>query len=304
MRWSGINSFNTSINLFSSNIQNDVPFLSDYFNSSNPAFEQITDASPSSLYSQSQIFDCLANLTQQLPCPFANSSTCSSPYEAQFQVEYCSESNPASAESMISREMLNNSTQWFEGTLKMAELFDNLSVPQSEITNMVNEVQSFTALIGNYENEIQDGIDFGSVVIKNLEIAFYVFYGFILLMGLVGIVSLCMAYLFNIFKCRYLMYIIWYVFFLLSLLLFVTSGIFLTTSIFTYDTCVAYPYFFNNQTNFKNLHFEESEIGDVFNTCFFTTDNQTSIFSALNKSTILESFGTINSEYEKTMPSP
>lgn len=61
------------------------------------------------------------------------------------------------------------------------------------------------------------------------------------------------------------MYLLWYVYALLSILFFVGAGLFLSGSIFTFDTCSAYPYYFANETNFKTLNFTNTEqLGNIF----------------------------------------
>jgi hypothetical protein len=129
-----------------------------------------------------------------------------------------------------------------------------------------------------------------------------VFYSVILGVSLLGIVSLCMPYFCNVFKCRYFMYFFWYMFFLLSLLLFIASGFFMSSSIFTYDTCLAYPYYFNNQTNFNNLKFADPQINSIFSTCFFGPQNS-SIFVGFNNTSILTQFGMLYSQYQSAQPS-
>ena len=120
---------------------------------------------------------------------------------------------------------------------------------------------------------------------NNIEIAFYVFYSFIILLGLIGLTSICCVYYCLSFKCKYMMYFLWYVYALLAILFFVGAGLLLGSSIFTYDTCTAYPYYFNNQTNFNTLTFGSEQLGSIFQTCFYT--NSTSMFKALTTSDIL-----------------
>lgn len=75
--WSGINNFQSSINLFSVNIQNNVPFLAQYFNSANTAYSQIVDTTAGSSYAGSQTFACQVSASA-VSCPFP--SGCPSPY--------------------------------------------------------------------------------------------------------------------------------------------------------------------------------------------------------------------------------
>jgi hypothetical protein len=58
----------------------------------------------------------------------------------------------------------------------------------------------------------------------------------------------------------------------------IAAGLFFSASIFTYDTCTSYPYYFQNQTNFKQLTFASGQAGEIFESCFF--ENATSIFDA------------------------
>lgn len=51
---------------------------------------------------------------------------------------------------------------------------------------------------------------------------------------------------------------------LLAILIFVAAGLFLSGSIFTYDGCSAYPYYFQNKTNFNSLTFANQNTGDIF----------------------------------------
>lgn len=137
-----------------------------------------------------------------------------------------------------------NSTNWQQGTMNLSQLLQNVNTNQTQVNNLVNEITDFTNLLGNYETSILDGLNFGAIVVNNLEISFYVFYSFIMAISLIGLIGVCMNYFCNNFKCRCLTYFLWYLFFLLAFLLFIASGIFLTTSIFTFDTCLAYPYYF------------------------------------------------------------
>ncbi len=116
-------------------------------------------------------------------------------------------------------------------------------------------------------------------------------------------VTLCMVYFCNVFKCRWFMYVFWYLNFLLALLLFINSGFFLSSSIFTYDTCLAYPYYFKNQTNFNKLTFNNSQAGSIFATCFFASSSS-SMFNAFTNTSILTQFGTLYSQYQSAMPNP
>ncbi len=77
INWSGVNNFQSSINLFSVNIQNNVPFLAQYFNSANTAYAQIVDTTAGSSYAGSQTFACQTSATA-VNCPFP--SGCPSPY--------------------------------------------------------------------------------------------------------------------------------------------------------------------------------------------------------------------------------
>lgn len=117
--------------------------------------------------------------------------------------------------------------------------------------------------------------------------------------------ALCMAYFCNAFKCRYAMYFLWYLFFLMTILLFVDSGLFLGGSVAFQDGCLAYPYYFNNLTNFNKLSFSTgNQAGSVFKTCFFGANaNSKSIFSGFNDTTILAQFGSLYSKYQAAIPS-
>ena len=83
--WSGINNFQQDIDVFAINIQNAVPFLIEYFSSSNPAFNSVTDQTAGSSYAQSQIFPC-ANSAETIVCPFSDDSRCTTPYTPTFNV--------------------------------------------------------------------------------------------------------------------------------------------------------------------------------------------------------------------------
>lgn len=98
------------------------------------------------------------------------------------------------------------------------------------------------------------------------------------------------------------MYVYWYLFFFLSLLLFIDSGFFNATSIFAFDTCSAYPYYFGNYTNFQELVFNDTQLGSIFSTCYFT-NKTTSMFSAFSNTTLLNQFATLYSQYQNSIPS-
>ena len=80
--WSGINKFDSDMDLFASNIQNDIPFLNQYFSS--PAYNSIVSNVSGSLYSDSQQFNCVPGPSTDIPCPFLTSTQCPTPYLAQF----------------------------------------------------------------------------------------------------------------------------------------------------------------------------------------------------------------------------
>ena len=74
------------------------------------------------------------------------------------------------------------------------------------------------------------------------------------------------------------------------MVLFVLAGLFLAGSIFSFDTCTACPYYFNDGIdNFNQLTFSSDRVGNIFENCFY--ENQTSIFSAFTDTTILTQFG-------------
>jgi len=135
-------------------------------------------------------------------------------------------------------------------------------------------------------------------------VAFYVFYSVIMAVSLASLVSLCMAYFCNNFKCRYTMYVYWYLFFILSVLLFIDTGFFNAGTIFAFDSCSAYPYYFYNQTNFNTLDFTNTQAGSIFSTCYFTNTTATvSMFAAFNDTTLLYQFGTLYNQYTSAVPS-
>lgn len=112
--------------------------------------------------------------------------------------------------------------------------------------------------------------------------------------------SLCCAYYCLNYSCKFFMYFLWYIYALLAFLLFITAGLFLAASFFTFDTCTAYPYYFQNATNFKDLTFSSDQLGSIFETCFFL--NSTSIFAAFTDTTILTQFGQLNTQYNLAVP--
>lgn len=142
------------------------------------------------------------------------------------------------------------------------------------------------------------------IVQGGITIAFYVYYSLTLALGLLGMTALCMAYFCRAFKCRYAMYVFWYMFFLMTVLLFVDSGLFLGGSVAFQDGCLAYPYYFSNVTNFNKLSFSSNnQVGSVFKTCFYGGANAKSIFSGFNDTTLLAQFGSLYSKYQLAIPS-
>lgn len=87
----------------------------------------------------------------------------------------------------------------------------------------------------------------------------------------------------------------------MAFVLFILAGLFFSGTIFTYDTCTAYPYYFNNQTNFDSLTFADSRTGDIFQACFF--NKNASIFAAFTDTAILTQFGALRTEYYAATPS-
>lgn len=191
--------------------------------------------------------------------------------------------------------------------MTMATSLSNVNTQPQTVQTLVNQVTSFTTLVADYQTSLFDGLNKVNIlltqaedVINKIQIALYVFYSFILFMSLVGMTGVCMTYFCNVFKCRYIMYVLWYMFFLLSFLLFIVAGLFLTSSIFTFDSCLAYPYYFGNSTNFKQLDFVQSQLGDIFQVCFFTQN--VSMFAAFSDTSVLTQFGSLYSQYTSAVP--
>lgn len=81
--WSGINNFGDDISLFSINIQNIIPNLEIYFSDQNGAYTEIVATnSVTTPYNKSQTYNCQNASGSTITCPFADSNTCPSSYEA------------------------------------------------------------------------------------------------------------------------------------------------------------------------------------------------------------------------------
>lgn len=114
-----------------------------------------------------------------------------------------------------------------------------------------------------------------------------------------------MVYFCKVFSCRYAMYFYWYFFFLIALLLFVNSGLFFGTTVFVQDGCLAYPYYFKNQTHFNELSFQDAQVGSIFKTCYFSNNkNSISIFAGFTNTSILSVFNQLYNQYQAAKPSP
>ena len=178
-----------------------------------------------------------------------------------------------------------------------------ITTDEAQVNTLVTEITGFTESVGQYETTLLDGFTQADSVINNISIGFYVLYSFIILLGLTSLTSVCCVYYCLSFKCRYLTYFLWYVYAILSVLFFVGAGLALGASIFTFDTCTAYPYYFANQTNFNTLTFaNNSQLGGIFDECFFTNSN--SMFVAFADTSILSQFGQLEDQYILASPSP
>lgn len=153
--WSGINNFQKSIDLFSVNIQNNVPFLVTYFASA--SYNQITNTAAGSSYANSQVFSC-ANSANTINCPFPSSvQTCASTYQAQFNAQFCNATFDGSAANRIQNEMTQNSTTWLNSTRDIATALGTLNTNSQNVNALVTSISAFTNSIGSYQTSIQDG---------------------------------------------------------------------------------------------------------------------------------------------------
>lgn len=82
-----------------------------------------------------------------------------------------------------------------------------------------------------------------------------------MLSGILGITTTCCVYFCKSYNCNCFTYVWCISYSILGLLLFVAAGLFLSGSFFIYDTCSAYPYYFQNQTNFNSLTFASGQVG-------------------------------------------
>ena len=159
MQWSGVNNFQSSINLFSVAIQNNVPFLMTYFSSSNPSFTAVTNTATGSAYANSQIFNC-QNSASTVSCPFPNSvQTCPTPYPAQFNSQFCNQSFIGSASNLIKSEMQKNSTSWLTNTNSIASSLTTINTSPTQVSAMVTSVSNFTTSVTIYESTLSTGFD-------------------------------------------------------------------------------------------------------------------------------------------------
>ena len=263
--WSGINNFQADIDIFAINIQNTVPYLISYFSSDNGAYSEAIDDSAGSSYSNSQVFESICQeSTLTISCPFPDSNTCTTPYNPVFNVEFCNSSFNGSAANLIADEMSTNSTAWRENIINIGNTLNILDTDQEQVETLVQQVTDFTNSVGDYEETLLNGFSQAENINNNIEIAFYVFYSFVMGCSLLGLTSVCCVYYCLSYKCRYITYFLWYIYALLSILFFTGAGLFFAASIFTYDTCTAYPYYFDNQTNFNSLTFGSSQLEGIF----------------------------------------
>lgn len=203
--------------------------------------------------------------------------------------------------------MQKNSTSWLTNTNSIASSLTTINTSPTQVSAMVTSVSNFTTSVTIYESTLSTGFDQLDIVQGGISIAFYVFYSFTLAISLLGMTTVCMVYFCKVFKCRYFMYVYWYLFALFALLLFVDSGLFLGGSVAFQDSCLAYPYYFNNVTNYNKLTFssQSAQAGNIFRTCFFSTNaNTKSIFSGFSDTTILAQFGNLYSTYQQAIPNP
>lgn len=159
MQWSGVNNFQSSINLFSVAIQNNVPFLMTYFSSTNPSYTSITNTGAGSTYANSQIFNC-QNSAATVSCPFPSSQqTCPSPYQATFNSQFCNQSFVGSGSNLVQSEMQNNSTSWLTNTLAISSSLSVINTNPTQVSSLVASVSNFTTSVTTYETDISNGFN-------------------------------------------------------------------------------------------------------------------------------------------------
>ena len=157
--------------------------------------------------------------------------------------------------------MAKNSTTWRENIIGIGQSLSTIQLDQANIDTLVSEINSFTTSVADYENTLNNGLSDAENVNYAVEIALYVFLSFLLVLGLAGFTSVCCVYYCKTYSCNCMTYVWCISYSILAILIFVAAGLFLSGSIFTYDTCSAYPYYFQNKTNFNSLTFANDNTG-------------------------------------------
>ena len=87
MLWSGVSNFDVDIQSFAINIQNSIPALTQYFNSTSNAYKNVTNTATGSSYDLAITFDCPNQAVPNLDCPLPGN--CNDPYVPLFYVQFC-----------------------------------------------------------------------------------------------------------------------------------------------------------------------------------------------------------------------
>lgn len=142
-----------------------MPFLTTYFSSSNPSYNNIVDTGAGSSYTASQTFNC-QNSATSVNCPFP--SGCPTTYQAQFNQQFCNSTFMGSAANLIAGEKATNSTTWLNNTVALATALSTMSTSPQNVNNLVSSVSNFTTSLASYETSIQNGFSQVNIYLLSL----------------------------------------------------------------------------------------------------------------------------------------
>lgn len=159
--------------------------------------------------------------------------------------------------------MNDNSTNWRNKISSISLTLNSLTSQTAGIEELQTNITDFVTDVDSYEQDLSDGFSTAEDIILGSSIAFYIFYSFILIIAVSGMLLVPCLFCFNVYVFRKFLNCAWGCYFVLSILLFVFSGLVYAGSFFTYDICTGYDFYFNNLTNFNTLPFADKDSGNI-----------------------------------------
>ena len=137
------------------------------------------------------------------------------------------------------------------------------NLTSDSVDETVNDVTELTTSVGTYQTEVNQQFETAEYSIFVTEIVLYVFYALLILGTLISMGVIWAIYFSMKFNLLSFPYYFWVFNFIVGTIIFIASGFLIAGSLFAFDSCAAYGYYFNNQTNFQKITFSDSDIGSI-----------------------------------------